>query len=284
MEVERVAGADEVLRELGDLLGEDEARHNLAFGILATARAHPDVYPELQGWIVREGGLVVGGAIRTPPHNLVVLRPTDARALPALAGVIDDELPGVIAAVPEIDDFAAAWAERHGLAAVPRFDQRIYALRTLVPPAPVSGAMRLAESTDRELALSWVRAFASEVLHGGEDDARLERSVHARLGSTQAGLALWEIDGRPVSLAGFGGPTPSGIRIGPVYTPPVLRRRGYGTAVTAAASQMLLERGHRFCFLYTDLANPTSNAIYMRIGYEPVCDSREVAFVTAPDG
>ena len=86
-----------------------------------------------------------------------------------------------------------------------------------------------------------------------------------------------------MSLAGFGGPTPNGIRIGPVYTPPDLRGRGYGTAVTAEVSRLLLDRGHRFCFLYTDLANPTSNAIYMRIGYEPVCDSREVAFVPAKE-
>ena len=83
---------------------------------------------------------------------------------------------------------------------------------------------------------------------------------------------------RPVSLAGFGSLTPNGIRIGSVYTPPEHRNRGYGTAVTAAVSQLLLERGHRFCFLYTDLANPTSNAISARIGYEPVCDSRELAF------
>ena len=83
---------------------------------------------------------------------------------------------------------------------------------------------------------------------------------------------------RPVSLAGFGSLTPNGIRIGSVYTPPEHRNRGYGTAVTAAVSQLLLERGHRFCFLYTDLANPTSNAIHARIGYEPVCDSREPAF------
>ena len=81
-----------------------------------------------------------------------------------------------------------------------------------------------------------------------------------------------------MSLAGFAGPTPNGIRIGPVYTPPELRGHGHGTAVTAGVSQLLLDRGHKFCFLYTDLANSTSNAIYMRIGYEPVCDSRELAF------
>ena len=53
-------------------------------------------------------------------------------------------------------------------------------------------------------------------------------------------------------------------------------------AVTAATSRLQLDRGRRFCFLYTDLANPTSNAIYLRIGYEPVCDSRELAFEPRP--
>jgi predicted GNAT family acetyltransferase len=87
-----------------------------------------------------------------------------------------------------------------------------------------------------------------------------------------------------VSLAGFGGPTPHGIRIGPVYTPRQQRGRGYGSAVTAAVSQLNLGRGRRFCFLYTDLANPTSNAIYLRLGYEPVCDSRGKAHVRVYSG
>ena len=88
---------------------------------------------------------------------------------------------------------------------------------------------------------------------------------------------IWE-DGERVSLAGWGSPTPNGIRIGPVYTPPEYRRRGYGSASTAAATARNLAAGRRFCFLYTDVANPTSNKIYMDIGYEPVCDSVEFAF------
>jgi hypothetical protein len=79
-------------------------------------------------------------------------------------------------------------------------------------------------------------------------------------------------------LAGWGGRTPNGIRIGPVYTPPDRRRRGYGSAVTAAVSAAELAAGRQFCFLYTDLANPTSNKIYMDIGYEPVCDAVDYAF------
>ena len=93
---------------------------------------------------------------------------------------------------------------------------------------------------------------------------------------------LWEDGDEPVSIAGWGGRTPNGIRIGPVYTPPDRRSRGYGSAVTAAVSASQLAGGRQFCFLYTDLANPTSNRIYMDIGYEPVCDSVDYAFEPAP--
>jgi len=105
-----------------------------------------------------------------------------------------------------------------------------------------------------------------------------EKVVDMRLTGEGTGLMLWDVGGEPVSMAGWGGPTPSGIRVGPVYTPPVRRRRGYGSAVTAALSAQQLAGGRQFCFLYTDLANPTSNRIYMDIGYEPVCDAVDYAF------
>ena len=119
------------------------------------------------------------------------------------------------------------------------------------------------------------------------EDQEFFRDTTRRFLESEAPLttvrALWDTDDGPVSLAAFGGPTPNGMRIGPVYTPREHRGRGFGSAVTAAASRHLLDRGARFCFLYTDLANATSNAIYMRIGYEPVCDSRELAFLPRPD-
>ena len=142
----------------------------------------------------------------------------------------------------------------------------------------------MATADDRELALRWVIAFADEALHeGGPGRDRAEVMFDYRLSSPSAGILLWEDGGEPVSLAGWGGPTPNGIRVGPVYTPPELRGRGYATALTAELSQRLLdgrlfEGGRRFCFLYTDLANPTSNAIYERIGYRRVAESAEIVF------
>jgi GNAT superfamily N-acetyltransferase len=285
VQVDTLRDPRELLARARPFLLAAEARHNLALGLLAVAGDHPDVYPELEGWIVRDGQRITGVAVRTPPYNLVLARPVDDRVVDALVESIPSDLPGVVGARPEVDPFTTAWTSRHDVTAAVRFEQRIYALERLVPARPTVGRFRLAGSDDRGLAIEWTLEFTAEALHGDERDVgRVERSVDARLDpASPGGIGLWETDDGPVSLAAFGGPTPNGMRIGPVYTPRERRGRGYGTAVTAATSQLLLDRGVRFCFLYTDLANPTSNAIYMRIGYEPVCDSREIAFVARRD-
>lgn len=280
MEIEYVKGVDAISARAGALLLADEARHSLALGILSTARTQPATYPDIRAWLVCEGARVVGAALQTPPHNLVLAAPVRREALAALAGAVDAAIPGVVGGVPEVDAFARAWARPRASSIAVRFEQRIYALRELRPPPPTDGTFRLTDASDRRLLLDWVSAFAAEALAGGPatDTERLLHAVESRLAGYDSGFGLWEVDGRPVSLAGFGGATPNSIRIGPVYTPPEHRGRGYGSAITAAVSQLNLERGRRFCFLYTDLANPTSNSIYLRIGFEPVCDSRELAF------
>jgi uncharacterized protein len=137
--------------------------------------------------------------------------------------------------------------------------------------------MRLATQADRQLVLDWSRAFEHESMPADAPGGRIEANVDRRLASPTSGIALWEND-EPVSLAGFGGRTPHGVRIGPVYTPPGLRRHGYASALVAHLTKFLLDRGSDFCFLYTDLANPTSNQIYQNVGYEFVAESVDYAF------
>ena len=263
----------------GPLLLEDEARHNLMLGIAGTLRDHPDAHPEFRLWLVRDRGEVAGAALRTPPWNLVLARPRDDAALEALAVAIEDELPGVVGSVPEVDVFARLWSEREGNEARTHIAQGLFALEQVEPVANAPGAMRDATADDRPLLVEWYVAFVEEALGDHPEPDRLEHMVDHRLAADGEGLVLWE-DGDPVSMAGFGGRTPHGIRIGPVYTPPDLRGRGYATALTADLSQRLLDSGRRFCFLYTDLANPTSNRIYERIGYRRVCESAEIRFQT----
>jgi len=216
----------------------------------------------------------------TDPAEFLARAVTDG-AVAALAEALHDEhveLPGVTGAVPEVDSFAESWEERSGGRSRRRMAQRIYRLIEVKAPHGVTGRPRTAAEADRSLLIDWVSAFVEEALDETPSPVRsAEQTVDARLHEGTGGFVLWE-DGEPVSLAGWGGETPNGVRIGPVYTPPEQRRRGYGSAVTAAVSAERLAAGRRLCFLYTDLANPTSNRIYMEIGYEPVCDSIDYAF------
>jgi uncharacterized protein len=284
MDVVRLDDAAAFLTEAEPLLVADEARHNLILGIAGTIRDTPDLYPLRSLWLVRDAGEVVAAALRTPPYNLILARPRSAPALAALAeAVAGEELPGVTGTEPEVEEFAELWSRHSGVAGRVNMRQGVYALEQVEPLAAVPGSARVATADDRALALRWWIAFGEEVLHeGGPGRERAEASVDHKLSSPTSGLLLWE-DGEPVSVAGWGGPTPNGIRVGPVYTPPELRGRGYATALTAELSQRLLdgrlyEGGRRFCFLYTDLANPTSNAIYERIGYRRIAEAAEVVF------
>lgn len=94
---------------------------------------------------------------------------------------------------------------------------------------------------------------------------------------SESSIYIWQ-DNHPVSMAGFSGATPNGIRINLVYTPPEYRRKGYATSCVATLSQNLLNEGRKYCFLFTDLANSTSNHIYRTIGYQPVCDLNDYWF------
>jgi len=284
MRVVQIDDAAAFLDEAGPLLLADEARHNLVLGIAGTVRNSPELYPLRSFWLVKHGSEIVAAALRTPPYNLVLARPALPAALEALANGISEELPGITGAVPEAEDFARLWAARMDASTRTNMRQGIYALEQVESLPDVPGAMRVATAADRELALRWWIAFGDEVLHeGGPGRDNAAAMLDHRLSSSSAGIVFWDDDGEPVSLAGWGGATPNGIRIGPVYTPPELRGRGYATALTAEVSQRLLDGRlfdgrRRFCFLYTDLANPTSNAIYERIGYRRAAESAEIIF------
>jgi len=283
VEVARLDDAVSFLEEAAPLLLADEARHNLILGLAGNAR--DGVYDEFRLWLVRDGGEPVGAAMQTPPYNLVLARPQSRAALAALVeAATTEELPGVVGSVPEVEEFAEAWSRKAGVTARTNMRQGVYSLEQVIPLPRVPGSARVATEDDRELVLRWLIDFGDEVLHeGGPGHERAEAIVDHRLSSPSAGTLLWEDQGTPVAMAGWGGATPNGIRIGPVYTPPALRGRGYATALTAELSQGLLDGrlfagGRRFCFLYTDLANPTSNAIYERIGYRRVAESAEIVF------
>lgn len=251
-----------------------EAEHNLLLGLLRTLETSPDLFePPIYLASCERDDEMEGCAFRTPPFKLGLTRLPEA-ALPPLASdvaAVYEKLPAVLGPSLEARAFAELWARRTGCEPREGMRQRIFRLERVIDPAePAPGRLRLAGPGDLELVTGWMEAFQEEAGVARMDAGRLARE---RIG--RGAMFLWEAEA-PVSMAGHAGETPNGARVGPVYTPPPLRGRGYATALVAALSRRTLEAGKRFCFLYTDLANPTSNRIYERIGYEPVADVIDV--------
>ena len=183
------------------------------------------------------------------------------------AGALCREVTSVGGPEPAVTSFAVEFAASTGRQALLGMRQRIHELRTVNPPArPAPGRLRPARSSEAGLVTPWVGDMLSLI-----GDSRAAGDL-TRERISGGHLYVWD-DGGPVSMAGWTGKTPNGVRVNFVYTPAALRGRGYATAAVAALSQHLLDQGNRYCCLYTDLANPTSNAIYQRIGYRPIRDA-----------
>lgn len=278
MNVVRCPDAPVFLELAGAWLLRAEVENNVIYSIASSIADGTRVLTEPPYFAVAlADGAMAGCAIRTPPHRALVGRGPAAalRALAADVFVAYPDLPGVTGPDPAATDFAEAWCALAGASADVSVRQRLYgtdAVNCDLELAP--GTLRLARLDERDLALQWLAAFAHEAM----PHLPTEGAAHVDRLYRSQGLFFWD-HGGPVTLCGVGGQTPTGARVGPVYTPPQYRSRGYATAAVAALTTQLLQAGMRYCCLYTDLANPTSNSIYQRAGYRPLCDVSEFSFV-----
>lgn len=285
MRVQRFEDVKTFYQQVEPFLMQDEAAHNVILGLCSTLMlGNPYESPPYLAYC-EDDGEIVGVALRTPPHNFMLSRLAHDGAVEAFAQDaynLYGELPGVIGLKAEADAFAKYWQELAGHTPHKRREERAFRLDKVIPARGVRGEYCPATPEDFGLMVQWSMAFAEEALDGTpREDA--EKGARGRLESDPKvrGMRFWMDNGKPVSMAGYGGLTPNGIRIGPVYTPPEGRKRGYASALTAALSQELLDQGRHFVFLFTDLSNPTSNHIYQTVGYQPVCDVDEYHFEKA---
>jgi predicted GNAT family acetyltransferase len=258
---------------------QHEAQHNLIFGILDGLINQPERFKHSPYLVtVEEDNRLLAVALWTPPRKLVLSRSLHPQALNIIAQDLQARqavIPGVTGLVDEALAFAQAWQAITNQSYHQSMQLRVYQLETIQPIAKANGYFRQATQADRNVLIEWVQAFSQEALDEATEYDEAEQMIERYL--RKGSLYLWQ-DQVPVATAGYGGATPNGIRVNFVYTSPKYRRQGYATSCVAALSQTLLDQGLMYCFLFTDLANPTSNHIYQAIGYQPVCDMDEYSF------
>ncbi|MGW2550995.1 GNAT family N-acetyltransferase [Streptomyces sp. NPDC001635] len=263
------------LTRAGEFLHSRPALHTLPLTVTETLRTRGlDVYgAEAPAFgCLERAGEVRAAFFRTPPHrlNLTPLTPEEADALAAHWAGLDRPLPGVSADHDTATAFAEAWQRHTGATPTLHERQRLYRLGTLTPPQPLpEGRGRVAGEQDREQLMLWHDEFAVAI--GGLTSTDAGSWADARIASGR--ITFWETpDGTPVSMAGVSPMVAGQIRVAPVYTPAHLRGRGYAGAATTEVSRAALAAGAAHVLLFADLANPTSNGLYQRLGYRAVTD------------
>lgn len=280
MRVTRYTSASDFLAHAQPLLERRESFNTLMLSICATLIDTPEYYPDYFLWTVeREQDIKIAGILTRPYELIVYAESPDLIGITRLAQSIHDQkiaLPGVVGVVEAVHAFADAWITLTGETWSVRRHSRIYELREVLFPARIRGKCIQARSEHHAVVSAWIYDFYHSKIPMGEAEQTAALHISDRT------VYLWEVDGKPVSMAV--GPTRQSKRGGTinfVYTPPEQRRNGYASAVVAALSQQILDSGKEFCTLFTNLANPTSNSIYQKIGYVPCGDFDEVKFSTS---
>ncbi|MFJ9717763.1 GNAT family N-acetyltransferase [Streptomyces sp. NPDC101213] len=261
---------DEFLARAGGFLRSRPALHTTPLSVTEKLRTQPTegvVFGALE-----RAGEVEASFFRFPARGLSVtsLTPGQADALAAHLIALGHSLPWVTADDGTATAFAEAWRRRTGATPTVRVRLRLHRLGTLTPPEPMpAGRARLAGERDHEHLMRWCREFAADVA----EDVTIDAGTWAGTRFAEKHYTFWETpDGTPVSMAGANPMVGGQVRVDPVHTPAHLRGRGYAGAVTAEVSRAALAAGAEEVVLYTNAANPTSNALYRRLGYVPVTD------------
>lgn len=274
--------ASELISLSGTYLERHESENNLPIGLAYRLAEDPHYYGSKLPLLlsILEQGKVVGVAIMTPPHRIILSRiGTEIQIaivhlIRHLSG-IGAQIPGVVGPVSEAQAFADCWVkDPRSVSFRVTMRSRVFEARKVVDVPLSPGRLRLARMDDHLLMAQWIVTFSEEIgepadLNGAKK--RAEQHIKAEQ------LYIWD-DDEPVSIAAAARPTRNGITVTRVYTPPEHRNKGYATSCVWSLTQKMLIDHYSFCSLYTDLSNPTSNSIYTKIGYVPVGDALALDF------
>lgn len=275
MEIKYHKDATDFLASTGKYLAQDEARYGNLLGMAKAAIRHSELLHIETLWCSVCTRNKINAVALSIIDRMVMMecisgdRKVIAEKLVEMVEENFQNISGVAGEKLLVDIFSEKLCQSQKMKIKHSMEQKLFRFDTVndVPISP--GKFRPATMADKELFLKWQHAFHVDVR--GEASTGWEARILPAL--EQGWVFFWELGGKPVSMATKARPTDKGMTVIGVYTPPELRGKGYATSCVAELSRNILRSGKEFCILYTDLANPTSNSIYKKIGYKEVGDS-----------
>jgi predicted GNAT family acetyltransferase len=277
MRIHSSDSVEEYAHAVSAFLEAEPCERNVLLSIVPMVRATPDAYSAPASfWWITDADAVMGAASWTPPWNLLVSSLPSA-AGPELAGAVSKRADSLGLRLRGVNGPAEAAHTVAGATGRTIARARPMLMSELEHPVDVpmpSGSTGQATPEDVPLLASWLDAFSAEVeIYAGDSARTANRMVRDNQ------FELWIDAGSPVCVVGHHAPVGRVVRIGPVYTPPEHRRRGYARRLTYEVSIAALALpGVDRCMLFTDADNPVSNSIYRQAGYVPYSEHVEIEF------
>jgi uncharacterized protein len=257
-------------------LEQDEIINNLALGLLLAIK---DEQPIAMATVTKEDHLVLV-ILQTSPKQIILSKSENVTddEIHQLAKLLDnqlDDIPGFVGEKDLTNKLAREMTNLRKKVPFIQMNQRLYRLDQIEKSPDNNGRLIKLEMENLSLVKDWVYQFCIEI---DEKMSKEEAEVKAKDILSRGRVYGWEVDGEFVSMANASRPTKTNITVNFVYTPFTERKKGYASSCVSALTELMLKSGFKTTSLYTDLDNPTSNKIYMEIGYKPIIDSIVIHF------
>jgi predicted GNAT family acetyltransferase len=257
-------------------LEQDEIVNNLALGLLLAVK---DEQPLVMATVTRENAIIMA-LFQTHPKQIILSKaarftPEEIQELAALLNRELEDIPGFIGEKELTNELVKEMTNLRKRIPYIQMNQRLYRLDEIEKKPADNGKLERMELSNLPLVKEWVYQFCVDI---NEPMSKEDAEVKAKDLIERGRVYGWEVDGEIVSMANASRPTKSNITVNFVYTPISERKKGYASSCVSALTELMLNSGYKTTSLYTDLDNPTSNKIYMEIGYKPLIDSIVIHF------
>jgi predicted GNAT family acetyltransferase len=256
-----------------DTISRHEIQNNLFYRNIETGLRSEDNSNMVMATVNDAKGNILLTVVQTPPNPLLVYATDnkyDKETLKFLAASFVEkgiDLKITMSDKSLVKELTDIYTEMTGRSFYLHENLVLYTIDKVNDLKLPSGYFRKAEASDMYYLPYWLADFIP-ACKLGDYDLTAGMNTAQRL-INEGALYVW-VDKTPVSVAASVRKTPSSSIVGQVYTPPYLRGRGYSTACVSSLTQKLLDDGFSKCALYADCANPYSNKVYSKIGYEAV--------------